>query len=32
MKALSDTANGDVSGKQKIKLETYIQGLILIRF
>ena len=25
MKALSDTANGDVSGKQKIKLETYIQ-------
>lgn len=26
MKALSDTANGDVSGKQKIKLETYIQG------
>lgn len=26
MKALSDTANGDVRGKQKIKLETYIQG------
>lgn len=26
MKALSDTANGDVCGKQKIKLETYIQG------
>ena len=26
MKALSDTANGDISGKQKIKLETYIQG------
>lgn len=25
MKALSDTANGDVCGKQKIKLETYIQ-------
>lgn len=26
MKALSDTANGTVSGKQKIELETYIQG------
>ena len=26
MKALSDTANGDITGKQKIKLETYIQG------
>ncbi len=25
MKALSDTANGTLSGKQKIKLETYIQ-------
>jgi exonuclease SbcC len=25
MKALSDTANGDVSGREKIKLETYIQ-------
>ena len=26
MKSLSDTANGTVSGKQKIELETYIQG------
>lgn len=26
MKALSDTANGTFSGKQKIELETYIQG------
>ncbi|MCL2814853.1 MAG: SMC family ATPase [Oscillospiraceae bacterium] len=25
MKALSDTANGDMSGKEKINLETYIQ-------
>jgi len=25
LKALSDTANGDISGKEKIKLETYIQ-------
>lgn len=25
MKALSDTANGDVTGKQRIKLETYVQ-------
>ena len=26
MKELSDTANGDISGKEKIKLETYIQA------
>jgi len=26
LKALSDTANGDVSGREKIKLETYIQS------
>lgn len=25
MKALSDTANGDVTGKQRVKLETYVQ-------
>ena len=25
LKALSDTANGEISGKEKIKLETYIQ-------
>ena len=25
MKALSDTANGDIAGKEKLKLETYIQ-------
>ena len=31
MKALSDTANGDVSGKDKIKFETYVQRTHFIR-
>ena len=28
LKELSDTANGDIADKAKIKLETYIQALI----
>lgn len=31
VKALSDTANGDVSGKDKIKFETYVQRTHFIR-
>jgi exonuclease SbcC len=31
MDAISDTANGDISGKEKIKLETYIQAAFFDR-
>lgn len=32
LKALSDTANGTLSGKQKIELETYIQMNYFVGF
>lgn len=31
LKALSDTANGEISGKEKVKLETYVQAAFFDR-